>query len=495
MRCRECDYPLWNLSTRICPECGQSFAPSAYRFLPNSVRYCCPHCAQEYYGTDASGHLVPREFDCVTCGQRIAMDEMVLRPAAGVRDDQTEVDTLPWLHRQGGNWLKCWWQTVWNGMIAPNRLMNGIHSEARVGEAWWFAAISFLAFLLVGGTLPLLALAAIDMASGGGDALMMFGWAIGLPIGGTLVNLLFIAIWAASTHGILAVTGGAERSMGHTVNALCYTVGPNVLMAIPCIGMYCAGYAASIWWVVCAVLAVAAIQKVGGGRAALATLALPIAFIVLVVGGYFGLIMYGISSAAMTSAGGTTTQMTLTPNDQTGPLNAALLKSAKANGQWPVTALELVRDDYAMDHDFITSESDTRLDQIPVGPMRDLGNVNNARPQQRALAFDAAADRLGPKVIAHRVGDFVFTYHGIEPATGDPNLWTTVQVEDPDAVIATTFDTVYVGTRGGNTISFRRSQLPQRVIEQNALRAEHGLPPLPITLDQITHANPATEQP
>lgn len=27
MRCKRCDYPLWNLRDRKCPECGKPFAP------------------------------------------------------------------------------------------------------------------------------------------------------------------------------------------------------------------------------------------------------------------------------------------------------------------------------------------------------------------------------------------------------------------------------------------------------------------------------------
>ena len=30
MRCKTCDYPLWNLTTRVCPECGTPFLPSQF---------------------------------------------------------------------------------------------------------------------------------------------------------------------------------------------------------------------------------------------------------------------------------------------------------------------------------------------------------------------------------------------------------------------------------------------------------------------------------
>ena len=62
MRCQNCNYTLWNLTTRECPECGTPFLPSAQDFQPNSVRFCCPGCDQDYYGTSPRGHLVPSAF-------------------------------------------------------------------------------------------------------------------------------------------------------------------------------------------------------------------------------------------------------------------------------------------------------------------------------------------------------------------------------------------------------------------------------------------------
>ena len=71
MRCKQCDYRLWNLTARRCPECGTPFLPSEFEFVPNSVQFCCPHCGQAYYGTDAKGHLVPPAFTCGRCGAAI----------------------------------------------------------------------------------------------------------------------------------------------------------------------------------------------------------------------------------------------------------------------------------------------------------------------------------------------------------------------------------------------------------------------------------------
>ena len=97
MRCRNCDYPLWNLKARECPECGASFRPSEFEFVAQSVRFCCPHCDQEYFGTDERGHLRPVEFNCTKCATRVEMDAMVLRPADTQNDSSTKLGEVPWI--------------------------------------------------------------------------------------------------------------------------------------------------------------------------------------------------------------------------------------------------------------------------------------------------------------------------------------------------------------------------------------------------------------
>ena len=89
MRCESCDYPLWNIASRSCPECGAEFRPSDFEFVPHTVRFCCPHCDHPYFGTDERGHVVPRAFACLQCGEAIDVDEMVLRPVPGVAEAHT----------------------------------------------------------------------------------------------------------------------------------------------------------------------------------------------------------------------------------------------------------------------------------------------------------------------------------------------------------------------------------------------------------------------
>ena len=123
MRCKNCDYALWNLKARQCPECGTPFRPSDYQFVPNSVRFCCPQCNQAYYGTRSNGHLEPAQFDCVSCGAPVHLDSMVLLPAEGVTEERTQADRMPWLEREKRP-IKAWFATVGQALITPPRLMQ-----------------------------------------------------------------------------------------------------------------------------------------------------------------------------------------------------------------------------------------------------------------------------------------------------------------------------------------------------------------------------------
>ena len=108
MRCKICDYRLWNLRSRVCPECGTPFKPSEFEFFLNSVQFCCLHCNQTYYGTGAKGHLVPAEFECVKCARQIHMDEMVLLPTEGIEEEQTKAHTMPWMERKKRGAVRAW---------------------------------------------------------------------------------------------------------------------------------------------------------------------------------------------------------------------------------------------------------------------------------------------------------------------------------------------------------------------------------------------------
>ena len=40
MRCKQCEYPLWDLNPGPCPECGTVFDPTEFRFKTGEIRFC-----------------------------------------------------------------------------------------------------------------------------------------------------------------------------------------------------------------------------------------------------------------------------------------------------------------------------------------------------------------------------------------------------------------------------------------------------------------------
>ncbi len=483
MRCKTCDYALWTLKARSCPECGSPFKPSDFEFVPNSVRFCCPHCDQEYYGTDANGHLVPKEFVCVQCSAQVRMDEMVLRPAEGVDESQTRMYSNPWLNRQReGSWRGLF-QTIGMSMTSPGALMRSTPPDQGHGRAWLFAVIvQFAIGLLV--SLPYgLLVGGMGMAVGGGG-MGNIGFVLGSMLSyglfffvGSMTNL---AIWGLVTHGILHLTGGCARGMARTFDALCYSSGANVLTVIPCVGPYI-GW---IWWVVSAVLMVKEGQRVSGGRASLAVLTFPVLMVLTCVGGYAALV-----AASLSGMGGWSAMVTQTVEQtEAQRVTTALVDYINQNGSAPPHAAQLMVTDQLFAWDFLTTNGATSMPDVPVGNT-DLQSLSIAPKHVVIKAANEATAALPVDVVAHRLGNFVFTYHGVDFATTDP-LWVVVLSRDPDVGGNGAQMTYCAGLVDGSVVVIDAVNLQAELSAQNALRASHGLPPLPAPAT-VTHASPA----
>ena len=108
--------------------------------------------------------------------------------------------------------------------------------------------------------------------------------------------------------------------------------------------------------------------------------------------------------------------------------------------------------------------------------------------QQQAI--DAAAGTVPEGTIAHRLGDFVFTYHGIDLDNADPALWIVILSPDPAQTrFGNTSPFVTVGLADGTTRQFS-GDFRSRLAVQNELRAQCNLPPLPDPAT-VTHERPA----
>lgn len=285
MRCKACDYQLWNIATRQCPECSLPFRPSNYRFVPGRVQFLCPYCRQVYYGTGESGHLEPLERDCIQCGHLIRMDEMVLCPV-DPNERCTITDQInPWTRRREVGRFKAFFKTAWRGAVAPSALMDGTLTASRSVEALGFAwtiitLISFASFgvsgILLAGPIFIDALSAWSI-----QAPLGF---VGYLAGSWVTSLVFFGLAILIIHGILRITGKLHGGLGNTVKAVSYTTGPLLMMAVPACGVLFVIFAAP-WWYIGATFALVRVHQVHPMRAILAILVLPAIPILLLLSG------------------------------------------------------------------------------------------------------------------------------------------------------------------------------------------------------------------
>ena len=494
MHCRDCDYSLWNLTAGQCPECGLPFTPADYEFVPNCVRFCCPHCNQAYYGTSPKGHLEPAEFDCAKCGKRVHMNEMVLLPAEGVRDEQTRPGSNPWLERERIGFARAWWRTLTGAMVRPGAIARGTPVGSSLGQAWWFlistigvvVIISFIPALCMVAVMPYFMSSMGGVPAGGPGPGMMAGlMAVGTGVSMIFVlpvMLLFVLLWGLATHGMLRVTGGCGP-LRQTYQAVCYSSGTYVTSLIPCAG----GYAGPIWWLVSAILMVRQLHGVSGVRGTFAVITFPVGIVVLLVVSYIGLVAAMLFAAA--GAGGGAGQLGMTPSREVAIVGDALVAYADEHGSWPGHGVELVVSGHLGTSDLLSVDTTTIATQVPVAD-GDLFRFSLMLPDDQAAAARAAAAALPPRPVAHRVGDYVFTYHGVDLDTADPGVWLVVFFPDPDANRPPVRGAVLYFRADGVTGSCPYGELPEKLAQQNALRGASGLPPLPDPA-RVTHDAPA----
>jgi hypothetical protein len=473
MNCRTCNYVLWNLKARQCPECGTPFRPSEFEFVPNSVRFCCPHCDQPYYGTTYKGHLSPAEFDCVNCGAHIHMDAMVLRPTEGVSDEQTQAERLPWTERRRRSTIGAWFSMIGYGMTRPGRMMKALPVDASAGDAWWYALTVFIINMFFGMGLPLIAFAVITFTSGSDPYEPVMGMGLFL-LGYLLSYFLLIALWGLVAHGMLKITGGCEYGIGRTYQALLYTSGVTILLAVPCLGPYLLQYAGFTWWIVASCLSVGVAQQVHGGRATLAVLTFPALVIVLGVASVFALMFWGMSQAQIQMGG-----YQQSPQTQVSSITSMLvIHAGRTQGAGPDHVMELVHDGLLDAGEFIAIDTATLYTEMKVGAVA-IEDYDSMGGIEQREAIDAAIEALGEDVIAHRQGDYVFTYHGIDFDTMDPGLWVVISSPDPDSPGSRAPLEYWVGRVDNAVELIPAGNFVGRLQAQNDLRAQEGLPPLP----------------
>ncbi len=484
MRCKICDYRLWNLKGRQCPECGTTFYPSDYEFKINTVRFCCPHCDQSYYGTDARGHLVPRQFNCVHCGQSIDMDEMVLRPADNIDEEYTAVEQNPWLNRRKKGAFKSWFKTIVMAMASPGRLMQITPYNSSLSQALWFACLSQLVYMFV-AALPMTICMFVIIPMSGFAGL---GVGLFLPVVAIFLFLVNLFIWSLITHGVLLISRRPPAAIRETHIAFCYSSGANALLAVPCIGWYF-GWLAWIWWMVSAIIMIHRRHQVSGLKASLAVLTWPVSLITLAISLFAAMSALLPHHVSFNQAG-----------IKSRMLGQSLISYAVSHGnQGPKHAIELVSTPagpssgpQSMSHVFmfLSPSTMTRLQDVPIGQIN-LLQYENADPSTQQASQTAAIAALPANIIAHRLGDYIFTYHRINFSNADPKLWIAVMYPDPDVnPVPGPFDDVVLIHADGHIETITIRNMANELTNQNYIRAGAGLPPLPDPAT-ITHARPA----
>jgi hypothetical protein len=367
-------------------------------------------------------------------------------------------------------------------------------------QAWWFLTVTMVAVMVV-SFLPALCfvvgfpflMSSSGSAPAGGPgpgvlAGMMAGMTTVMFVIVVPSMLLFVLVWGIATHGILRIGGPAHETIRRTFQALCYSSGAYVTSVIPCLG----GYVAPVWWVVSAVLMVKDGHKVSGARATFAVVTFPVVVVVLFVAAYLtmvGVIVYTSQAAATASSLATPVQKTQVV------LDAVLDHAADYDGSWPAHALTLAETGYMTEWDYLGRRTPTDMNDVPVGGGLDLLQFAVLPVPDRAQIVEKTAETLPAGVVAHRLGDFVFTYHGADAQDTPGGLWLVVMTPDPDAGPGgPSTGPVVVGLADGTTRAIARSRLAEALARQNELRINEGLPPLPDpTL--ITHDAPPAAEP
>lgn len=252
MQCHKCGYSLWNIASRQCPECGESFKPSDYHFKPGSVVYCCPECRRDYHSIDSDGNLSPREQYCA-CGHYMQMDQMILKPATGQENQHCYINRNPWVTREVGSLsslIRAWWQTTRMSIICPESLCVHSDSTDPMGHGWGY----FVLHVFVSVFLSFCLLAELGLFAGFGEG--FFDLSMLLPLAGYQAAIAFTAIFLGSVgsvmvgiplHLILRMFGTKSCRVDQTLESIMFSSGILCFWMLPVIGVFFSPLLIFIW--------------------------------------------------------------------------------------------------------------------------------------------------------------------------------------------------------------------------------------------------------
>jgi predicted RNA-binding Zn-ribbon protein involved in translation (DUF1610 family) len=282
MRCRQCNYALWNIQGRTCPECGDAFRASTYEFDRHAVQFCCPHCGHAHAGDGADGLPEPHTFDCEGCGKRLHVDDTIVQPMPGKPEPAVRSGVMPWEQRQRVGWPRAMLATCMCAMFRPLGLGRGIRQHASAGDAMAFGFLVIVLSSVVGCLLSIAAyIVLVDQLKEDWqgrfheitDILSIF-------IVQALAYLVLLVTWPLIAHAALRLMGNREQSIDRTFVTFGYAGGSLILLAIPIIGPIVGPFIGAAWWMVSSMIMLSGNQRLSPNRSVVASLLLPM----LVVG-------------------------------------------------------------------------------------------------------------------------------------------------------------------------------------------------------------------
>jgi Yip1 domain len=289
MRCRGCNYELWNLPPGDCPECGKAWRFEDFHFRREFVQFLCPHCDCAYPGEYIASLALPYAFTCTGCQSAIELGQMCARPADGIDGSQAMQLDFVWSdRRQVGRW-RAFWRVVGYSLGAPSKIGNTMTQKRGLRGALWFsflclisANLNFILFFLVTLLLPIFmgirSPAPTTSAEIFTTVLGVFAFSVVL----VLAQQLFFLVWSLITHALIRMTGRARYAIGHTLSATQFCAGTFIICAIPICGFYFS-LISFVWMAVAMVSALAALHKISRWRTAFAVLAPPVVMISVLV--------------------------------------------------------------------------------------------------------------------------------------------------------------------------------------------------------------------
>jgi hypothetical protein len=379
------------------------------------VRFCCPHCDQEYYGTAANGHLEPTAFQCVRCQRPITMDEMVPAPAQGFDETSAERPPNPWTERERIGFWRGWFRTMRSPLFAPALLARSLPPNESLWQPIWFVLITAFMTSLLGVIVSAGMFLGIANFAGPGAGPMPIGVVVGQQAILTVVCIFLgvgvTIVWCLFSHLILLVLGGAREGWRTSLRALLYAIGGtnalNLAACVPCIGI-----AALVWWIVSGTIMLREARRTSTARAVTAVV-LPSAVTMLAVLVLLVLMIGWVAAVAATPGGAITL-----------PVPPPIARKAAADGAWPRTPLDAVAAGMLGGGELLgmiaPGDAEARIEGLSRDDL-DLGPREPVR---------LAADRLARRVPAsgpYRIGDLVVAWPGLDPAT--MSGWIMIAIE------------------------------------------------------------------